>query len=334
MKNVIFWISFLGLLLAACEPEFIPTPPPTLTKISPTPQPVSFPTSPPIPTSIPLATNLPADLESAREAAVASLSSTLDLPADQINLISAQAVIWPDGCMGVRRMGVMCTNKQVPGFVIVLGANGKRYEFHTNQDGSLIVPVEGVQATGSVQDAVKSHLASLLGIEADRVTVISDTEVEWPDSCLGVAREGVMCATIVTPGQLIELDANGIQYEYHTNENGSEIQPATLALTWKRSGGIAGFCDSLTVYLSGETTANDCKGDVRNGSLPPAEIKQLSTWVAQYGQANLDASDPAGVSDRMTRQLSLFGKGNGRPAETDQQELFTWAQDWYQRFYK
>ncbi len=236
--------------------------------------------------------------------------------------------------MGVQRMGVMCTDQQVPGYIIVLAVNGKQYEFHANRDGSEIVPSEGVQASGTAQDAVKNYLASALGMDASQITVVSDTEVEWPDSCLGVAQDGVMCAMIVTPGHLITLQANNLQYEFHTNEDGSEIQPATLALTWKRNGGIAGFCDSLTVYLSGEVSGDSCKADVRHGKLLPAEMTQLETWITQFGQANLNSSDPVNASDRMTRQLSLFGNGSVQPSQSDQQTIFSWAQDLYQRLYK
>ena len=243
-------------------------------------------------------------------------------------------MIWPNSCLGVQRMGVMCTDQQVPGYILVLGVKGKQYEFHTDRDGVEIVPSEGVQALGTAQDAVKKNLASALGMDASRITVVSDTEVEWPDSCLGVAQEGVMCAMIVTPGHLITLQANSLQYEFHTNEDGSQIQPATLALTWKRNGGIAGFCDSLTVYLSGEVSGDNCKADVRNGILLPAEMTQLETWVMQFGQVNLDASDPVNASDRMTRQVSLFGNGSAQPSSADQQALITWAQDLYQRLYK
>ncbi len=334
MKSGFFWISLIGLFLAACEPEYIPTPPPTSTRASSTSVPVSFPTSPPIPTSIPLATHLPTDLDSAQKAAITSLASTLGLSADHIKVISSQEVIWPNGCMGVQRMGVMCTNKQMPGFVIVLGVNDRQYEFHTNQDGSLIVPAGGVQASGLAQDAVKKHLESMLGIGIDQITVVSNVEVEWPDSCLGVAQQGIMCAMVVTPGYLMLLRANDLDYEYHTNRDGSDIQPATLALTWNRDGGIAGLCDSLTVYLSGEVKGTNCKGEIRKGNLSPAEKKQLDTWIMQFGQGKLDASDPVGVSDRMTRQISLYGKGSAQPGEADQQAMFNWGQDLYQRLGK
>jgi hypothetical protein len=336
MKKLTLLISFIVLFLAACSPEYIPTPP---TIVATSAQiavdtTIPLPTNAPPPINIPSATRVPVALTSAQQAAIMSLSSTLNLTADQIKVISTQVVIWPNGCMGVQRIGVMCTNQQVSGFVILLGANGKQYELHSNQDGSEIVSAGGVQASDPAQDAVKNYLASALGIDASQITVVSDTEVEWPDSCLGVAQDGIMCAMVVMPGHLITLQANNVEYEFHTNEDGSEIQPATLALTWKRNGGIAGFCDSLTIYLSGEANADNCKAAVRNGNLLPAEMTQLETWVMQFGQVNLDESDPANVSDRMTRQFSLFGDGSAQPSSADRQTLISWAQDLYQRLYK
>ncbi|HUI87580.1 MAG TPA: hypothetical protein VLX61_02520 [Anaerolineales bacterium] len=330
MNKVAFWVSLVALILAACSPEYVPTPP-TLLPAGTNPP---LPTNMPLPTNLPQATRAPVGLSTAQQAAITLLSSTLNLAPDQIRVISSQTVIWPDGCLGVQRMGVMCNNQQVPGFVIIVGSNGKQYEFHTNRDGSEILPAAAEQPADAAQAAAKRYLASALGINIDQITVLGDAEVEWPDSCLGVAQEGIMCAMIVMPGHLVRLQANNLPYEFNTNEDGSEIQPATLALTWKRSGGIAGFCDSLTVYLSGEVSGDNCKANPRNGKLLPAEMAQLATWVVQYGQANLDASDPVGASDRMTRQLSLFGNGNAQPNGQDQKALFNWAQDLHQRLYQ
>ena len=336
MKKIAFLISFSILLLAACSPEYIPTPPTYV----PADTPVAVDTNIPLPSKLPLPANVPlatpasVGLTPAQQAVITLLSSRLNLPADQIKVVSTQAVIWPDACLGVPRIGMMCTNQQVPGFVVVLETNGAQYEFHTNIDGSRVVPAEGVQASGPAQAAVRKHLASMLGVAAGQITVVSDAEVEWPDSCLGVAQEGIACSDIVTPGHLLMLQAKTLDYEYHTNADGSEIQPATLALTWKRDGGIAGFCDILTVYLSGEVSANNCKQNAVNGKLSIAEFQRLETRVMQFGQVSLDASDPLGVSDRMTRRLSLFGNGSTQPTDADQQALFQWAQDLYQRLYK
>ena len=135
------------------------------------------------------------------------------------------------------------------------------------------------------------------------------------------------------------LEANNIQYEYHTSENGTRIQPATLALTWKREGGIAGFCDSMAVFLSGEIIGSQCKSqpNATTGTfaslLSASDRKQFDTWITQFGEVTLDASDPKGVSDRMEVTLVLSGLGTGEPSAAQQQVLFTWAQKLFQKLY-
>jgi hypothetical protein len=151
--------------------------------------------------------------------------------------------------------------------------------------------------------------------------------------------QDVMCAQVLTFGRIIMLEAGGVKYEYHTNEDGSRIQPATLALTWKREGGIAGFCDSMTVFLSGEVYGNQCKSQP-NGTmgifanlLSATEQKQFTGWVSEFGQVDLDASDPEGVSDRMVVTLVLFGNGRKQPTEVEKEALFDWAQGLFRKLY-
>ena len=42
--------------------------------------------------------------------------------------------------------------------------------------------------------------------------------VEWSDASLGCPQEGFMYAQVITPGYLIILEAQGEQYEYHTDQ--------------------------------------------------------------------------------------------------------------------
>jgi hypothetical protein len=148
--------------------------------------------------------------------------------------------------------------------------------------------------------------------------------------------EGVTCTQVITPGHIIVLEANGIQYEYHTNEEGSRIQPATLALVWKREGGIAGFCDTLTVFRSGEVYTNNCNSQAEGRMgifadlLTSREREQFSDWIAEFGEAKLDASDPKGVADRMVVTLDFLGTGSTPLPESEQQVLINFAQALYQ----
>ena len=282
-------------------------------------------------------TSTPADLTPAQRAAVTSLSETLGIPPDEITVVSTEAVTWPDGCLGVVREGMMCTQAEVPGFKIILEANGKEYEFHTNDDGSVVLLAEDAQDSGAAEETVIKQLAANLGLQESDIQVISSEAVEFRDACLGVAQEGVMCAQVVTPGRIILLEANGIQSEYHTSEAGSRVQPATLALVWKREGGIAGFCDILTVYRSGEVFTANCKSNAegRMGTfadlLSAAEKEQFNSWIAEYGEVKLDASDPEGVADRMVVTLEFFGTGSGQPTDSEQQAMFNFAEELYQK---
>ena len=199
----------------------------------------------------------------------------------------------------------------------------------SNADGELS-PIEYV---------VVDQLAGNLGLNINNIKVVENKSNEFGDSCLGVAMQDVMCAQVITSGHIIVLEANGIQYEYHTNDDGSRIQPATLALTWNRDGGFAGFCDSLTIFLSGEIYGNQCKtqdGHMATFAslLTSSQRSDFDTWIVEYGQVTLDASDPKGVADGMSLVLEFYGIGKGKPGKPIQQEIFTWSQELFQKLYE
>ena len=323
MKKFLLLFVLLVMLFTACTPQAEPT------------QESILPTEDTVPDVKPTPTHIPVDLTPAQLAAISALSDITGLSADTITLVSTEAVTWPDGCLGVQRLGVMCTQAEVEGFKILLEAEGKQYEFHTNQNGSAVVLAAG-EASGLVEESLISQLAQNLGLDKKDISIVSNEEVEFPDSCLGVAMPEVMCAQAITPGRIIVLEANGIQYEYHVNADGSHVQPATLALTWKREGGIAGFCDNMTVFLSGEIYTTSCNGpDSRMGTLSgllsAEERDQFNTWIGTIGQAEVNASDPEGVSDRMVVTLSFFGIGSGELPADEQEALLQWTQELFQK---
>lgn len=66
-------------------------------------------------------------------------------------------------------------------------------------------------------DSSIANLASKLEISEDDILIVSVKEVEWDDASLGCPEEGMMYATVITPGYLIVLEFAGKQYEYHTD---------------------------------------------------------------------------------------------------------------------
>jgi hypothetical protein len=66
------------------------------------------------------------------------LAADLSIPADGIKIVSVEAVEWPDRCLGVVIMGMMCAQGVTPGYRVVLQAQGQLYELHTDESGESI----------------------------------------------------------------------------------------------------------------------------------------------------------------------------------------------------
>jgi hypothetical protein len=92
----------------------------------------------------------------------------------------------------------------------------------------------------------------------------------------------------------------------------------------------------MVVFRSGEVLTSQCdlRGEGKMGTfaglLTSREIQQFSNWTAELGEAELDASDPKGVADRMVVTLEFYGSGTEEPIGSEQQALFKFAQDLYQ----
>jgi hypothetical protein len=97
----------------------------------------AVPTSQPTPTTI-----APGGMDTLPVTrAKAFLADKLGIDAETIQLVDAQAVEWPDSCLGVQTPGIMCAMHVVDGYRITLSADDQTYEVHSNLDGSQIVIV-------------------------------------------------------------------------------------------------------------------------------------------------------------------------------------------------
>jgi hypothetical protein len=91
--------------------------------------------------------------------------------------------------------------------------------------------------------ATITHVANLLRLPIEAITVEYLEAKEWPDSCLGLPDENEGCADVVTPGFLIVL-ADG--FSYRTDMQGNvrrEIDTVDreLDVHFRQSGGIGGW---------------------------------------------------------------------------------------------
>jgi hypothetical protein len=66
---------------------------------------------------------------------VAEVAKLAGVPADQVTVISAEAVTFPDGSLGCPAPGVAYTQVLVDGYKIVAEAGGKTYDFRGSGSG-------------------------------------------------------------------------------------------------------------------------------------------------------------------------------------------------------
>ncbi len=163
--------------------------------------------------------------------AIAALAAQLGSAPAEIKLISSEPVDWPDGCLGVSQPGVMCTQAIVPGYRIILEADGQQYEVRTDRAGMAAVVAPADQAGPGEPPAVlaaRTALAVALGLELDLVQAVSVEPMTWPDGCLGVAQPDELCTQALAPGYRVVVEANDTRYVFHTDESGLQVRAAPM----------------------------------------------------------------------------------------------------------
>jgi len=216
------------LLISACTPN--PAIQPTNPIISqPEPLPVTSPTISPQPTSEALEVYPPAAW-----AAIEDLALHLEINPNQVEVISVLREEWPDSCLGLAAADEMCLQVITPGYRVLLGTSGQRFEYHTDQSGgtlrvigdTVLEPIKpglDLDKSKAILTAMQA-LNQATGIPLSEIQVASIEAAQWPDSCLGLARSDEMCAEVITPGWKIILDTADNIYIFHTDQSGENIR--------------------------------------------------------------------------------------------------------------
>ena len=105
-----------------------------------------------------------------------------------------------------------------------------------------------------------------------------------------------------------------------------------LALAWRREGGIAGFCDSLEVYLTGAVFGASCQGgqpeELGRTHMDAGQLKKLFDWIDSLKPFELNQTDPA-AADAMTIELVFSGAGEKEAGEAEVAALQEFAAQLY-----
>jgi hypothetical protein len=107
----------------------------------------------------------------------------------------------------------------IAGLLIAAGVLASACSGDNRDDGDSPTPV-GTQVPPVVL-AAQADLARLHGVPVTQVQIRIVEEREWPDSCLGLARPGEVCAQVITPGYRVVFAHDNLTYEYRTDRRAS-----------------------------------------------------------------------------------------------------------------
>ena len=107
---------------------------------------------------------------------------------------------------------------------------------------------------------------------------------------------------------------------------GSPIPPTTNgspAVVWKRTGGIAGMCQALTIDFNGNYLLQDCKSNTPpvTGELTSDQKTQLDDYLNHYRTFQWESTPPKNSADMFNDQLTFNGQGSATPTPDEQQAV-------------
>jgi hypothetical protein len=303
----------------------------------------------------------PAAAQAARDA----LAQQLGVPAAQIVIERADPAQWSDGCLGLGGPAESCLAALTPGYRVTLTYGGQQYVFRTDESGQAVraetlsagsagqseasEPVIGLRrdVDGQCMDVridLRGVMFGSCGMEMASASFMTDTfrleqlqdmqkvfasfGVSTPAGKVTFVGKGPVEATAVEQRMVAEW-ANLVAQEAQAGAGA-----AGYGLGWKREGGIAGFCDELSVDAGGHATLRSCK----NATVAPVwkrltadELTKFYGWLDQFAAAEAQAKDPA-TADAMTVSLIFSGRGQAKAAQNDTDAMMQFAGELLQQW--
>jgi hypothetical protein len=275
---------------------------------------------------------------------------------DEIEIVEVEEMEWPDGCLGLPATNEMCIQMIIPGYRIVLEVNGDEYIYRSDRQGMNIrleaapeaqigqmvvewtetdemaicttarIGTEGVAFGLCGGPLVGGHFGMLERLEDTKEfrSAYASFEAETPAGRVVFTGEGEEEATEAEQRMIAEW-ARLVQLEAIAGRSGASWG---LAFAWSREGGIAGFNDSLAVYVTGRIFAGNIQNEtpVTTGQarLDAEHLAQVYEWIDTLAPFEFEQTDPA-TADAMTIRIVFSGAGEELTTEAQIQEIQEFA---------
>jgi hypothetical protein len=285
----------------------------------------------------------------------------LKIDSSAIRVTNVSEEDWPDGCLGVHKPETACTSMIVPGYRVTIETGGSKYEIRTSRDGKTIILADPSYQVSNPKTPVLEHPQITWKILEPACMVM---QANGDQVAYGACGADLKIVRLSNPERIKELAALILQYHPFAAQtpvgeinfygggtgdaspaqqralaewagivvaelSASAPQPdAGLALTWRREGGIAGFCDTMKVYRYGRVVTSSCKGGSETALasrwLTADQITQLYSWLDKLKSANSVQSDGA-VADSMKITWALTSSGTLPASESEIQAILAFA---------
>jgi hypothetical protein len=284
------------------------------------------------------------------------LAAQLGILPEEVRILSVERVDWPDACLGIQTAGLMCAQVITPGFRVLLEAQGKRYEFHTDLSGSdvrlaLQPTLDGgvtllswqAEEAGICQTLILSKEALSYGVCDQPLTSIplvgrelrqeiekfvqtyAPFEAQTPAGAIRFQGHGAVTATPAEQRMLAEWAR---QLWIESDPQAKPTSPVAIAL--HREGGVQGLCEDILIYRSGIAELSSClparQLGVQKIFLTAAQMQELFRWVDTYlsfESREGELQTPHGINLR----LVFNGKGQQQVDAALRQQIAQLAQE-------
>ncbi|MCE5240280.1 hypothetical protein LLH23_17590 [bacterium] len=166
-----------------------------------------------------------ADYPAPVQKAIERLAKVADVTVADIEVVSCEGVEWPDTSLGAPRPGHFYAQVITGGYKIVLLAQGRRYEYHTDMKGRVVLANSGeaqgqgeTATPGSMAAKCCADLAKRLNVKREEVRIEKTEAATFLDGSLGFPRPGEVYTKAITQGQRLTLVCRDLRYLYATND--------------------------------------------------------------------------------------------------------------------
>jgi hypothetical protein len=280
---------------------------------------------------------------------------------DAVDVTAVEPQDWPNGCLGLPAADELCTEAIVPGYRVTLAAHGETYIYRTDAE-AVMIRLESAPAPQigelllrwrSQPDERTPPVVAEFGAEGVAWGMIGGVLMQGyfgaPQRQAELAQWAATYASFKadTPAGHVMLQGRGAEeappaaqrmvaewarLAYQEAAAGRSGASWGLAFAWHREGGIAGFCDDLTVYVTGQVYASTCRGSepqtLAATFLSAEQMAQVYTWVDTLQSFGDDTTDPA-VADAITVRMFFSGAGAQAASEAEQQAVKDFAAQLY-----